>query len=297
MKSDDILDTFESCKSRWNIESDENTSFMNYPNWIKEMSEPLADIVSSLMPRFEYYSHKIVNQTMVELHGELKKGENIGNENTIYCVLEDKDGRLNSGYEYLIEYRNLNKLSKYLVYPQLSRVSCEVLLSIQNIVYVDDFCGTGNTFINYLEKEKKRIEGKHVYYLVIHIMQQAIERIDKYSKEANLDIHILYNKCADKVFKNTGDFGEKKSEFRKLSMEYGISSRNVLGYNNTEALTAFYNNTPNNTLGIFWQDTYTRKALFPRENDERPQWMKMKNRKKERNGSNYLKGCSNGRIY
>jgi len=128
-------------------------------------------------------------------------------------------------------------------------------------------------------------------------MQRAIERIDKYSKEANLDIHILYNKCADKVFKNTGDFGKKKSEFRKLSMEYGISSRNVLGYNNTEALTAFYNNTPNNTLGIFGQDTDTRKALFPRENDERPQWMKMKNRKKERNGSNYLKGCSNGRIY
>ena len=297
MEDAEILDTFKKCKSRWEIENDKDNNFMNYPNWVKEMSDPLARIVNSLLSEFDYYSHQVVNQKLKMLHQELGKTSNESFENTIYCVLENKDGRINSGYEYLLEYKYLNSLSKYVVYPHLNELSEVIWSNVRNIVFVDDFCGTGKTFTDYIEKFKDRVKGKHIYYLVVHIMQRAVARIKEYGERNNLNIHIIYYTCTPKAFERDAKLVDKKTEFKKLSIEYGVSPKNVLGYNNTEALVAFYNNTPNNTLEIFWQDTDKNKALFPRENDEMPGWMRMKEEKKARNKSNYLKGCNNGRVY
>ena len=67
----------------------------------------------------------------------------------------------------------------------------------------------------------------------------------------------------------------------------------MLGYKNTEALVAFYNNTPNNTLPIFWTDVEDNKALFPRNDDEKPSWKMMKRDKELRSESNYLRKSRN----
>ena len=38
----------------------------------------------------------------------------------------------------------------------------------------------------------------------------------------------------------------------------------ILGFEEVESLVAFHYNTPNNTLGLFWQDLSDFVALFPR---------------------------------
>ena len=53
------------------------------------------------------------------------------------------------------------------------------------------------------------------------------------------------------------------------------------------ALVAFYNNTPNNTLGIIRYDTKSYTSLFPRKNDHVPHWMQLKKRKQGRTRANY----------
>ena len=63
----------------------------------------------------------------------------------------------------------------------------------------------------------------------------------------------------------------------------------IYGYSCTESLVAFFNDTPNNTLGIFWKNTDKNDALFPRNHEEKPAWMKFRENKKERMKSNYIR--------
>lgn len=52
----------------------------------------------------------------------------------------------------------------------MKEISEQDLSNIKNIVFIDDFCGTGKTFKDYIESVGKIVQGKHIYYLVIHIM-------------------------------------------------------------------------------------------------------------------------------
>lgn len=289
---DEVLDTFDACKKRWGIEQDQDVNFQRYPEWLKAMPEELAVMVNSLMEGFDYYSHMTINKKLKALHEELQKLHSIEFDNTIYCMLPNQEGRINSGYEYLIEYKLINQISKHVVIPNLKEISEQDLSNIKNIVFIDDFCGTGKTFKDYIESVGKIVQGKHIYYLVIHIMDKAISCIEKYGLDRYLDIHVLYQMRTPKAFEREFQLAKKRAEFRRLSIEYGLPKKNVLGFNNTEALVAFYNNTPNNTLEIFWRNTENNNALFPRVDDERPSWKKMNKDKKSRNESNYLKGSN-----
>lgn len=267
---DEVFDTFDACKKRWGIEQDQDVNFQRYPEWLKAMPEELAVMVNSLMEGFDYYSHMTINKKLKALHEELQKLHSIEFDNTIYCMLPNQEGRINSGYEYLIEYKLINQISKHVVIPNLKEISEQDLSNIKNIVFIDDFCGTGKTFKDYIESVGKIVQGKHIYYLVIHIMDKAISCIEKYGLDRNLDIHVLYQMRTPKAFEREFQLAKKRAEFRRLSIEYGLPQKNVLGFNNTEALVAFYNNTPNNTLEIFWRNTENNNALFPRVDDERP---------------------------
>ena len=72
----------------------------------------------------------------------------------------------------------------------------------------------------------------------------------------------------------------------------GVNPQYSLGKDESEGLVAFYNNTPNNTIGVFWQDTGNNKAIFPRDYGALPVWemtpKEMKKRKKERKINNYM---------
>ena len=292
METNDIIDTFEVCKKRWEIQDNQNRFFSRYPEWVQEMPEALAEIINSLMQGFDYYSHSMVNRKLKISHKDLQEMCGVEFNNTIYCVLPNKKGRINSGYEYLIEYRYLNELSKYVVFPNLKEVPQEYFENIENIVFIDDFCGTGKTFKDYIKTVEEIVQGKKIYYLVIHIMQKAIENIKEYGESRNLSIHVLYQTCTLKAFERNFQLSEQRDEFKNLSIECGVSTKDVFGFKNTEALVAFYNDTPNNTLGIFWKNTEKNNALFPRVNDKKPDWMEMRKAKKSRNASNYLNGSN-----
>ena len=49
-------------------------------------------------------------------------------------------------------------------------------------------------------------------------------------------IHVLYQMRTPKAFEREFQLAKKRAEFRRLSIEYGLPQKNVLGFNNTEAL-------------------------------------------------------------
>ena len=54
---------------------------------------------------------------------------------------------------------------------------------------------------------------------------------------------------------------------------------------------AFYNNTPNDTLGLFWFMSKKNKPIFPRELEEKPGWKLSNEKKKRRSREQYESKC------
>ena len=293
---EDDMEALNECIARWNaddkiVEQIKNT----YSLWIKQMPENMGNIVKKLMRNFDYYSHDYVNRSLIDLNSMLQAREDVSFDNTVYAVLTKKEGNLNSGFVYVIEYQELNDISKDVIYPNFNDIIkvMEYVDDIKNIVLIDDFSGTGKTFLDFVKKYLEHLRNIHVYFLVVHIMENAFNKIRKFAESNGMNITVLYISCTSKAFSKMEDLRDKKKEFICESANLGISRTYALGYNDSEALVAFYNNTPNNTFGVFWMDTENHVSLIPRRKERRPSWLNLKKEREKRGFSNYMKEVEN----
>lgn len=293
---EDDVEVLNECIDRWNANDEIIDEIKNtYSSWIKQMPENMSIIVKKLMKNFDYYSHDNVNKCLIELHGMLQECKEVSFDNTVYAVLAKKEGNLNSGYVYVIEYQKLNDISKDVIYPNFNDIIkiMEYVDDIKNIVFIDDFCGTGKTFLDFVKKYLEHLKNIHVYFLVVHIMENAFNKIMKFAESNGMNITVLPISCTSKVFSEMQDLRDKKKEFICESANLGISGKYALGYNKSESLVAFYNNTPNNTFGVFWMNTENYVPLIPRRKERRPSWMDLKKEREKRGFSNYMKEVEN----
>lgn len=280
---------FDECLKKWKIDEGHALKMRNnYNKWIGQMPENMTYILAELLKHFDYYSHEMVNKYLVDLYAKLKENDSLNDDNMIYTVLANQGGRYCSSYDYISEYRILNNVSKYIIYPNLEElIRTGSIECISNIILLDDFCGSGKTLIDFIKRHINVLKDKNIYYMVIHAMEQGIRNIEEFAEQEGINVYVIYEKCTDKAFSMCTYIYDKKAEFEKESINLGIQKNYVLGYDNTEALIAFYDNTPNNTLGIFWQDRRGHSSLFHRSKDKRPSWQNLNKKQGERANRNY----------
>lgn len=280
------------CKDKWG-QSDEKMNYFssNLPRYLENLSPEMKDIILLLINYFDYYSHQLVNTYLKDLHNRTMEHENIDIGNSVFCVLKSQRGTINSSYEYLIEYRHLNGIGKYSIVPELNDIATKEYWGyIDNIILIDDFCGSGKTFVDYIEKNKNILIGKHIVYIVIHIMDAAVSKIEAYAKKNEISIEIVYEHKQSAAFSSSDELGMKRECFKEESLKMDFYNENdIFGFSKSESLVSFYNDTPNNTLGVFWKNTSKNNALFPRNNERKPAWMRFKSDKKQRNESDYAR--------
>ncbi|MFZ4263650.1 phosphoribosyltransferase-like protein [Sphingobacterium sp. HJSM2_6] len=140
---------------------------------------------------------------------------------------------------------------------------------IRNVIFLDDFIGSGDTFIkayNDIEFQKwiKSVDKPKIFLLTTVIMENAFVKIKKQCPEVKIisevrkDINLISNKSNFLFHDN--------KKLNSLINYYGskINKNEPMGYGNTGALISFFHGTPNNTLPIFWQTNKGWKPLFPR---------------------------------
>ena len=143
----------------------------------------------------------------------------------------------------------------------------------KELVVVDDYSGTGKTFIKTVDKMlqvSSLVQDTNFYFLTLHITRRAVEQIEEYAKDVGININIISLDYSEEVFKKDYIYNEieaekKKRHYTELCRKHMIE-KYVLGFDDVSSLVAFHYNTPNNTLGIFWQDLVEFTALFPRKN-------------------------------
>ncbi|WP_108807548.1 hypothetical protein [Aquimarina spinulae] len=160
-----------------------------------------------------------------------------------------------------------------------------------HIVFIDDFVGSGDSFITaYNDIYKKWIKNKgisNVYLLSVIIMKQGETNIDK---ELQKSINVFAER-RENVFNGQNPiFKIFKNEYRlkKINYKYGkdiytsAEEFKPWGYGKSGALIAFDHGTPNNTLPIIWGEkqkvgerTQVWYPLYPRWATKRMQEAKM----------------------
>lgn len=280
-----------SCLTRWQ-NRDEKISYFEekLPGSLEHMTSEMRSIFLPLLEEFDYYSHKHINNDLAELHKKIMGLNDVDTDNSVFSILKSQKDILNSSCEYLMEYRNLNGLDKSLFYIDINGLKKEYWEYISNIILIDDFCGSGNTLMNFVDKYKEIIKGKKIVYAVIYCMEKGRKSIESYAENNSINIEIVSIRNGIAAFERNEELRSKRVLFSSESKKIGLKKdTDIYGYDQTEALVAFYNDTPNNTLGVFWKDTEHNTALFPRKRSKKPGWMVMADRKRRQKERNYNK--------
>lgn len=290
----------EDCLERWGKENEcENTEWFsnNYSEWIKSIDSPNREIVYQLLEKFEFYGHTYVNRGLKELYTTFINKYDINNDETVYTYVKKTDSSLNSSVQYMVEYITINKISEKNCVMNIEDIDEEQLSNIKNIVIIDDYSGSGQSIIKYINKNCERFIQKSIYILLISMSEGADINIINEFRNKEIDINIEVINIEKKAFSqlkvSEKEILEKRKQFELISKKKKINEEEIWGRDNTEALISFYNNTPNNTLGIFWKKTPTNNPLFPRNENKAPAWRRMNRDKKIRqlqNANNYIGG-------
>ena len=288
----DINEVFINCVDKWTekgFDDRANQAIDNFEDWIQAFDEDERSILCEILEKFSYYSQNNIIEIIKELSKESINRFGISNDNSVISVVRKADGKLNSSHEYWQLHRIVSGLSKKIYYDSLDGIDNEDWENIQNIVFVDDCSGTGTQFVNFLKRQKKTLLKKNVILIAVEMVENAKIYIDDYSKQTGIDINVISYSVKEKAFKNTSAI--KKNKFVSMSQKKKIDKKYVLGFQDAEALMAFYNNSPNDTLGLFWFPFGENTPIFPRELDEEPGWKRSHKEKKKRRRCQYEAKC------
>lgn len=218
--------------------------------WYSNVTKKEFLLLEDMLSKFSYYDkNKLYN------HFFCSYKKICNSEKKLYVALKYEDN-WDSSINHLFNMSLLLPI-KHVVLNSIDEYIKDRNIDYDGIVIFDDIAGSGETFNSFLDTNKHIIKDKQVIYIIGYSTKRALQEINKRKNEFNIRLYVLYvekNKC------NNIKLLKELSKNRKI--------KKYLGYKNSEALAAFYSNTPNNTYGIFWyentdNDNYI-KAIFPR---------------------------------
>lgn len=271
------------CMDKWGQKDKKIEEFeINFDKWCIFPTDEDEKICLDLLKKFDYYSKSRVNLELQKLHKQLEEIWDLKSDDTVYTIIKNKYGKINSSMEYLLEYRLINDIENNLCREDITCIQEEMYKNIDNVVIIDDCIGSGQTTREFFEKYKARLIGKKIYLILIYAVSEFANELEKFAKDNGYTLTILCANLNEKAFSENED-NEIKEKFITISQNRKIPKDRILGRDEVEALVSFYNNTPNNTLGIFWCQTEKNVPLFKRNNNKRV-WDK--NARKQQNYRN-----------
>jgi hypothetical protein len=133
-------------------------------------------------------------------------------------------------------------------------------LAAVNIVFIDDFLGTGKTACDFWDKKvlaiKELCPQTKFYFIALIALQRAIERVKSHTGLDVICPQILDNSYRvfdpnSRIFPESGE----RNIARTICSFYGnriFPGENTLGYKDSQALIGFHHNIPDNTLPVIW---------------------------------------------
>lgn len=183
----------------------------------------------------------------------------IPSTNQIIVIPLGKFGKSGSMISYFFQKTSASKNKRIHLKSSLDNI--EDIRSPYSLVIIDDFIGTGSSFVTFFNEKISTHKDmfSEIHFIGIAGMDFGLKVIEQYAK-----IHIPKSNIFKKAFSSKASyFGYRNYErYREFCYEHGsklVASKksksekdNVLGYGNSQSLVSFSYGTPNNTLPIIW---------------------------------------------
>lgn len=238
-------------------------------DWIKQFENVEKGILIDILKHYNYYTVRKVTtgievlfKKFIELYKEDPR------EMVFIPVYKDYGvGFSDDFFNNFWIKNNLKESAEKNIYELLKAGSV-----FEKIVIVDDYSGSGKTIENTIKhciEVNENIKKSIFYILTIQMSTKAKERLEKFAVSQEMNIKVCSIEIVEKVFNNTNMFEKsiaekKRNEYIDICTKHGISRRYQLGHEKTQALLSFYYNTPNNTLGLFWEENDNYSSIFKR---------------------------------
>lgn len=282
---------YERITSRWGGMETRIELGTKIAEWISLFGEEDQSLIVELLGSFQYYTEKRIGEKVVELFRVFREKHPYALNTAVYCKPVKELGTSFSSV-FFTSFWLKNHLCDYAEENIIGLISEGVIPS--NLVVVDDYSGSGHTLIktvNKLLETNQGITESNIFLLVFLITDDAEQAILQYANETGLNINVVFLEKTSNAFMKGYVFDEKqvdvkRDQYIELYDRFSLKPEYRLGFLDVASLVAFYYNTPNNTLGLFWQDLADYCALFPRHKTSHTSLRKMQNeaktRKKER---------------
>jgi hypothetical protein len=182
-----------------------------------------------------------------------------------------KFGKSGSMISYFLQKTGITKSNR--IHLKSSLECIEGIESPYYIVIIDDFIGTGASFVSFFNEKLSKHKDKfsEVHFIGVAGMDFGVEVIKKYA-----NVHIQKSNIFKKAFSSEASFFGYRNylEHRNFCYKYGSKlvgpkknksdKDNVLGFGNSQSLVSFTYGTPNNTLPIVWANKEGWIPLIPR---------------------------------
>lgn len=278
---------YENITSRWGGMKIREDFAERIDKWLQAFPEDEHPFLLDLLMQFYYYSEERIKEKVVQLYDAFTKRYQGDVKEVIYTKIIKEQGVACSDILFISFWMQNNIMYSCAENNILGLLEAEQIP--KDLVIVDDYSGTGKTFIKTIDRMLQvnaLVKDTNFYFLTLHITQRSVQQIEEYAKNVGININIISLDYSDEAFKKNYIYNEieaeqKKRYYTELCRRHMIE-KYVLGFEDVSSLVAFHYNTPNNTLGIFWQDLMDFTALFPRKEKQRTSLSVMQRKAKNR---------------
>lgn len=234
-------------------------------NFQKSEHKFAIDILSNLTVYTTDDIENILNDSFSDLINKMPKN------NQIIVTPLGKFGKSGSMISYFLQKTGITKNNRIHLKSSLDNI--EDIESPYCLVIIDDFIGTGSSFVSFFDEKISPHKDKfsEIHFIGIAGMDFGVEVIKKH-----VNVHIQKSNIFKKAFSSEASyFGYRNyREHRKFCYKYGSKlvalkkqksdKDDVLGFGNSQSLVSFSYGTPNNTLPIIWANRNGWIPLIPR---------------------------------
>jgi hypothetical protein len=245
----------------------------------------LIDITSLFFKAYENIDKSILNKTkkiyilpLVQPELSFKKNKKGNNLliNTFYFVKEfflkkTIDRPKNKSGENILaiiensEYRGLSNSSKFIFPQSYSRFKTIFNKKADLLILVDDFVGTGdsaNEILNYYFRSSK-FNFENTIILSLVSLKQGIDNVFV-KKKVRVFQALIKERAISDYYQTEEEIDLNISKVKLMEEILRCETDLTLGYKESQALISIMNKSPNNTLPVFWHETKSIPAPFPR---------------------------------
>lgn len=163
------------------------------------------------------------------------------------------------------------------IFQEENGINSNIVISFENlksltgnidktVIFIDDFIGTGDTYIDWYEKNTDVLNCfSKVIYVSATGLQKGITRIETETKTEVLCVNIFDED--EQVIDGTLFNFEDKKMVTELIDKYSstVGFQNMYGYGKCQLLLAFEYNIPNSSIGILWWSKNNWTPLLKRK--------------------------------